>query len=176
MLNPSTRLNKALELHPEILEYIISLHPHDFARLRNPIMRKLMSPRITLGRIAVMVGLPVQTILKRISELSGIEFQDSILELAQSPLEAPAWVLQSDSNTVRQINLLPMDERLDSDPMLPVNPAINRLKAGEILLIRHKWEPQPFYDIWQKIGNLEWYAQQVSPEEWWIWVQRKENT
>ena len=54
IINANTRLNKALDLHPQVLDYIVSLKPHDFQRLHNPLMRRFMSPRITLGRIAKM--------------------------------------------------------------------------------------------------------------------------
>ncbi len=53
VIHANTRLNKALELHPQVLDYIVSLNPHDFRRLHNPLMRRLMSPRITLGALLV---------------------------------------------------------------------------------------------------------------------------
>ena len=44
-LTAETRLNRALDLHPDVLEYVTLLYPHDFERLRNPLMRWLMPPR-----------------------------------------------------------------------------------------------------------------------------------
>ncbi len=44
-LTAETRLNRALDLHPDVLEYVTLLNPHDFERLRNPLMRWLMPPR-----------------------------------------------------------------------------------------------------------------------------------
>ncbi|MBE2223127.1 MAG: hypothetical protein IAF02_16415 [Anaerolineae bacterium] len=46
-LTPQSKLSKALTLHADVLPYIISLNPHDFERLNNPLMRQLMPPRIT---------------------------------------------------------------------------------------------------------------------------------
>ena len=46
-IGPTTRLKEALDLDPRVAEYVISLNPHDFERLRNPLMRRLMAPRIT---------------------------------------------------------------------------------------------------------------------------------
>jgi Zn-dependent alcohol dehydrogenase len=43
---------------------------------------------------------------------------------------------------------------------------------GAGLCIRHQWEPQPFYDIWSKMGDVEWYATEVTGTEWHIWVRR----
>ena len=40
-----------------------------------------------------------------------------------------------------------------------------------MLGIRHRWEPQPLYDIWAKM-DLEWFAQQIGADEWYIFVHR----
>ncbi len=170
-ISATTKLAKALELHPDVLEYIISLDPHDFERLRLPVMRKLMSPRISLGRIATMTGTPINTLLKQIAVLSGATVELSTTEVVSTPSssERPAWV----ANATRTVNLLPMDEMLTGDPMPPVMLEVKKLKPGEVLLIRHRWESQPFYDIWAKMPGLEWFAESVSDDEWQIWVRRQ---
>ena len=178
VIHANTRLNKALELHPHVLEYIVSLNPHDFQRLHNPLMRRLMSPRITLGRIAHMTHVPVAELLTRIAALSGATIQEMVEEdpLPHSPQEPPPWLAATATEHVREVNLLPLDAALDADPLPPVMRAIKALAPGEVLRIRHKWEPQPFYDMWSKMGQLEWFAVQISPEEWHIWVRRQHGT
>lgn len=71
---------------------------------------------------------------------------------------------------IRTVDLLPLNDALDADPMLPVMREIKALFPGEVLLIKHRWEPQPFYDVWTKMGNLEWFAEQVGDDEWRILV------
>jgi hypothetical protein len=173
-ISASTRLNKALDLHPDVLEYIVSLNPHDFVRLRNPLMRRVMSPRITLGRIAAMTHVPLTELLTRVASLGGTTVVEGAAEqvLPQSPAEPPLWLAEARPDEIREVNLLPMDATLDSDPLPPVMHAVNALALGEILCIRHKWEPQPFYDMWSKIGGLEWFAAEISSDEWHIWVRR----
>jgi hypothetical protein len=170
-ISATTKLSKALELHPDVLEYIISLDPHDFDRLRNPVMRKLMSPRISLGRIATMTGISINALLEQIAVLSGATVELSTVEILNTPSssERPEWVMDA----TRTVNLLPMDKLLTEDPMPPVMLEVKKLKPGEVLLIRHKWEPQPFYDIWSKMPGLEWFAESVSADEWQIWVRRQ---
>ena len=69
LVDENARLSKALELHPDVLDYIVSLNPHDFKRLHNPLMRKLMPPRIRLKRIAAMTGTPI-------AELMAVEVKE----------------------------------------------------------------------------------------------------
>jgi hypothetical protein len=174
-IDANTRLNKILELHPAILDYIVSLNPHDFKRLYNPFMRRIMSPRITIGRVAAMVEKPITTILNRISEISGVKVEqsDEEIRLTQSQKNPPDWLTYVNRDRVKQVDLLPSDETLDSDPMFPIMVAIKGLAGGEILLIKHKWEPQPLYDIWIKMGNIDWFAEKVHEDEWRIWVHKK---
>ena len=172
-ISAATKLSKALDLHPNVLEYIVSLNPHEFDRLENPLMRKLMSPRITLGRVAVMTGTPVRTLLERVAELGGAvaEFDGPAPStLPESPQQRPEWVSSANPALIRTVNLLPLDETLSGDPMPPVMLELKKLQTGEVLLIRHKWEPQPFYDVWAKMPGLEWFAEAVSDDEWHIWV------
>lgn len=177
MINANTRLNKALDLDPQVLDYIVSLNPHDFQRLHNPLMRRLMSPRITLGRIAKMTQVPLAELLAHIATLSGATVEEDVVEhdLPQSPTEPPRWVVNAPPETITEVNLLPLDATLDADPMLPVMQAVKALTPGAVLCIRHQWEPQPFYDVWSKMGDVEWYATEVTSTEWHIWVRRRSS-
>ncbi len=77
--------------------------------------------------------------------------------------------------TMEQGNF-PLDDALDADPLPPVMRAIAALAPGEVLRFRHRWEPQPFYDLWTRLGSLEWFAEQIDPDQWWIWVRRVTDT
>lgn len=173
-IHSETRLKAALDLDPRVVDYVISLNPHDFERLRNPLMRRLMAPRITLGRVAAMAGVPLGEVLEGVAALGGVTVKPGYREkrLPQSPEVAPPWVADVEAPDVRTVDLLPLDDALDADPMLPVVRKVKRLSPGEVLLIKHRWETQPFYDVWDKMGGLEWYAERVGNREWWIWVHR----
>lgn len=173
-IGPGTRLKEALALDPRVAEYVISLNPHDFERLRNPLMRRLMAPRITLSRVAAMAGVAQEELLERIAALGGVRIIAGHPEqpVPRSPKEAPPWVAGVASEGTSTVDLLPLDEALDGDPLPPVMRAVKALAPGEVLLVKHRWEPQPFYDVWSRMGGLEWFAERVGDEEWRIWVHR----
>ncbi len=173
-ITPETRLNTVLDLHPRMVEYIVALNPHDFARLHNPLMRRLMAPRITVGRLAAMLQMPVAELLRQVAERSGaaVEAGASTAGMPQSSVETPHWVVVADGADVVIVDLLPIDETLDADPLPRVMVAIKALAPGGVVRIKHKWEPQPFYDLWARRGDLEWFARQQNKAEWWIWVRR----
>lgn len=174
IVTPETRLKEALDLGPGVVDYVISLNPHDFGRLRNPMMRRLMAPRITLGRVAVMAGVPVRDLLEGVAAVGGVVVGEAVEErsLPRSPRERPPWMLGVKPQDVRVVDLSPLDDALDADPMPHVVRGVKSLAPEEVLLIKHRWEPQPFYDVWTKMGGLEWFAERASDSEWWIWVHR----
>lgn len=175
-MNGKTRLSEALAIHPSVLEYIISLNPHDFERLRNPLLRKVMPPRITLGRVAAIAGVSEAEMIAKIHELAGLPTDNHHAEmqsetaLPQSSKEPPEWMNGVDLTQIKWVDLTPIDEVL-ADPMPPINIAVNTSKPGDVVGIIHRWEPQPLYDIWQSRG-FEFFAQQVEPEQWHIFVYR----
>ena len=180
LVDENSRLSKALALHPEVLDYIVSLNPHDFQRLHNPLMRRLMPPRISLARIARMTDTRVESLLARIHEIAGKPLSNGeLLEITaragstepsdEAPSrEPPDW---ADGQPKATVDLLASDERLDADPMLPIQQALRTCGPGEFILIKHKWEPQPLYDIWDKQG-MEHFASQHGNGEWWIVVRK----
>ncbi len=178
-LTGQTRLKEALDAIPEALEYIVSLNPHDFKRLHNPFMRKYMSPRISLERVAAIAGVPLPEMLGNLQKLAGEapptlpEMTSSFNSIAtsslpQSPATPPEWMKLAESPNLHWIDLLPLDEML-GDPLPPIVVAIKNMPPGGVVGLKHHWEPQPLYDIWQKM-QLEWFSRQASPGEWHIFV------
>lgn len=170
-MNGDTRLSEALAVSPEILEYVISLNPHDFERLRNPLMYKVMPPRISLRRVAAIVGISEQELVDKINELAGLPKESAEQKpVPQRSSEKPDWLKNLDSDKIKWVDVTPLDAVLD-DPMPPINVAVNTGKPGDVVGIMHKWEPQPLYDIWYPRG-LKFWSQQINPDLWHIFVYR----
>lgn len=173
----ATKLNKVLDSTPGALEYIIGLNPHDFSRLNNPIMRKYMTPRITLKRVAAMAEIPANELVNHLNQLAGYEISEisntrntknEPNSAPLSPQKRPAWL--KPGSDFRIIDVLDIDDAV-GDPLPPIIAATRRLQPGEIALLKHRWEPQPLYDIWTKTG-FEWFTERVAHLEWYIYIYR----
>ena len=68
------------------------------------------------------------------------------------------------------VDCLPIDEEF-GDPMPPINIAVNKSKPGDVVGIKHKWEPQPLFDIWDLRG-FEFWTQPQPDDTWHIFVHR----
>jgi hypothetical protein len=176
-LTAETRLAKALDTIPGALDYVVALNPHDFGRLNNPIMRKYMAPRISLGRIAAMVGMTEERLLHDLAALGDETVQVGAPTAAapkpQSPATPPPWLEAAEAAGLHHVDVLRIDDAA-GDPLPPINMAIKRLAPGATLVIHHRWEPQPLYDVWTRMG-LEWFARQESAEACQIFVHRPPN-
>ena len=175
-MNGDTKLSEALKANPDILEYIISLNPHDFERLRNPLMRKVMPVRITLKRIAAMTKTDEQQLLDRINTLAGLPLEQVDPNRAD-PVHAeetmPNWMNGIDESKITWANVLEGDEVL-ADPMPTINKVVNALKPGGVVGVKHKWQPQPLFDIWDMLG-LHFWTKKIGPDEWHIFVHKPEH-
>jgi hypothetical protein len=175
-INGETRLNIALDNIPGAVDYIVSLNPHDFARLKNPMMRRLMSPRISLRRVAAMAHISEAALLQGLAALGGaVPVQTSaVIALSeplippQSPISQPLWLADISDADIPWVDLLPLDDT-QGDPFPLVSIAVKGMAPASVLGIRHRWQPQPFYDVWARMG-IEWFARQVSADEWHIYV------
>ncbi|MBU6453877.1 MAG: DUF1858 domain-containing protein [Cyanobacteria bacterium REEB67] len=174
-MNGDTKLAEALTYNPAILDYLVSLNPHDFERLRNPLMRRVMPARITLRRLAAMVNIPDQEFLDKINSLAGQpleKIRDSLAAVPTSSEQPPVWMADLGEAQIKWVDVLPGDQKLD-DPMPPINIAVNALRPGEVIGIKHKWQPQPLFDIWELRG-LQYWTQKIDTDEWHIFVHRPE--
>ncbi|VAW33446.1 hypothetical protein MNBD_CHLOROFLEXI01-3595 [hydrothermal vent metagenome] len=180
-VKPSSKLSKALRLHPDVLDYVVSLNPHDFERLYNPLMRKLLPQRISLARLAQMTDTPLAELLITIHHKAQLPLETADLQeierlaavasttpLPKNLTAPPDWL---DGHVSKVVDLLESDDRLDTDPFVPLFPVINHAKEGDVILLKHRWEPQPLYDVWQKL-NIQHFATKVADDEWWIYIRK----
>ncbi len=176
--SPDTRLSQVLDAIPGALDYVVGLNPHDFARLRNPVLRRYMTSRISLRRVAAMAHVPPEEL---VDDLAALAAGNSLpTDRRRTPPEAspaspateraPAWLRNVDLAAIPWVDVVPIDD-VAGDPFPPISPAVKQLPPGGVLAIRHRGEPQPLYDVWSKM-RLEWYVRQVGEREWYVFVHR----
>jgi uncharacterized protein (DUF2249 family) len=173
-ISGQTRLSQVLDASPRAVEYLVSLNPHDFERLRNPVMRRYMASRISLKRVAAMAGVSEAALLH------GLANQGDGLRIAAeaapgeappaTPHARPGWLAEVDQSRLHWVDELPVDD-VQGDPFPSISLAVRQLAPGRVLGIRHRWEPQPLYDVWSKM-HLEWFAEPAGPDAWRIFVHR----
>ena len=65
IINANTKISKILKQNPDALEAIISINPR-FEKLRNPLLRKLMAARTSIGMASKIGGFDVENFFENI--------------------------------------------------------------------------------------------------------------
>ena len=180
---PDMKIRKVLEINDTMLDTVTGLTP-EFERLRNPILRKAMSNRITVEQAARIAGLPLaqvlftlnlaagedpHTLAEELKTLPETAFEAEPVNPPQKPLELQN-LADDDPNTVF-LDLMPFDERQE-DPLPTILKELVALKDDKrILLIRHPFDPIPLRDLAMKFGFLSW-AEQRGQREWFTYFYR----
>jgi hypothetical protein len=133
------------------------------------------SPRISLRCVAAIANIPEQRVLDDLLRLSeGLPLEDQPVRRrdheANSAASEPEWMRGVDMARMQWVDVVPIDE-VAGDPFPPISLAVKQLAPGGVLGIRHRWQPQPLYDMWAKM-DLEWFAQPIGEHEWYIFVHR----
>lgn len=89
------------------------------------------------------------------------------------PQEPPIWMEGIREDTIPWVDVTSQDDAQE-DPLPPIMAGWKALGPGETLGIKHRWEPQPLYDVWEKLG-LDYWAERISPVLWHIFVYRPRN-
>ena len=111
-----------------------------------------------------MAGDPLSA--AELAELETRHDESREAPLPGNPVASPDWV---SGDVAEIVDLLEGDARLDVDPMPPILKALRRAPRGAPILVKHMWEPQPLYEVWERM-DAEWWSREHAPNEWWIYV------
>lgn len=90
IINANTKISKVLKENAAALEAIISINPK-FEKLRNPLLRKLMAARTSIGMAAKIAGFDVEKFYQKLKPLGFDIDTENQLENNQEKLKLPAF-------------------------------------------------------------------------------------
>ncbi|HRP88432.1 MAG TPA: DUF2249 domain-containing protein [Edaphocola sp.] len=154
LINKDTKIAALLKHNPESLEAIISLSK-DFNKLRNPLLRKLMAGRTSIGMAAVIGGCSSEDFF---NVLAPLGFETDAAQTSKAPVEEsetkkplPDYLKHIDSEKI-----IPFDVRAllagGEDPLRAIQEKVKDLNPGEVLKIVNTFEPTPLIKLLEKQG------------------------
>ncbi|MCW3091829.1 MAG: hypothetical protein JWP81_2898 [Ferruginibacter sp.] len=148
-INANTTIAAVLKECPEALEPIISIHP-GFAKLRNPLLRKLMAGRASLSMAAKIGGCTVAHFYDKLAPL-GFEIDAAKLPVKIAKMPLPAFF-----HTINPADMIELDVRpvIESgkDPLNIIVEKIATVQPGQVLKIINSFEPVPLILLLEKKG------------------------
>jgi len=154
-ITPGTKVGALLEAYPALEETLVGLAP-EFAKLRNPILRRTVAKVATLEQAARIAGLDPRAVVLALRRAAGLPDGDATAHAASNVAfgtetsgDAPSWL---DASRVRVV--------IDADAMLArgehplgaVRAAVARLASGDLLQIESSFRPVPLLDVLTQDG------------------------
>jgi uncharacterized protein (DUF2249 family) len=161
-INNDTKLSHIFRENTDAIDAITSINDH-FKKLKNPVLRKVLAPRVTIKDAAKIGNISTREILQK---LAAIGFQVTYDEETTSEPE-----LDSNRPVEGITNIVTLDVRptiaAGADPFKEIMGAVKMLDDKDTLEIINVFEPIPLigilkgkgYKTWtDKIGNDEYHT------------------
>lgn len=161
LINEQTKIAALLKQHPDALEAIVSLAP-EFKKLRNPVLRRLMAGRTSIGMAAKIGGCMPADFFRVLGPLGFEADTGQAFSEVNVPVQEPVFGFL---RQVKPWQLVVFDVRPilagGSDPLKFIQQAVKELRQGQVLLIRNTFEPTPLILLLKKQG-FEAFVDRVS--------------
>jgi uncharacterized protein (DUF2249 family) len=151
ILNANTKIAAILKEHPDALEAIISISSK-FEKLRNPLLRKLMAGRTTIGMATKISGCTPTAFYEQLKPL-GFEIDTLTLPAEEEKTAMPDFVLNLKKEQIIELDVRPVIAS-GKDPLNIITEKVKTIKAGEVLKIINIFEPIPLIRLLEKQGFL----------------------
>jgi uncharacterized protein (DUF2249 family) len=150
IINANTKISKILKQNSDALEVIISINPK-FEKLRNPLLRKLMAARTSIGMASKIGGFSVE---KFFDKLQPLGFEPDRETVPESNMEKPT--LPAFFNSVKPEQIIDFDVRpiieSGADPLSQIVAKVKSIPKGGVLKIINSFEPTPLISLLKKQG------------------------
>jgi len=139
----NTKISTLIKENSEVVDAIASLNPH-FKKLKIPLLRKALAPRVTVADAARIGGVTVQEFLNKLKEI-GFEVENDS-------------AISTKENTVimDKSNMLSFDVRSliasGTDPFKEIMKKIKILNENQTLEIINTFEPIPLINVLKSKG------------------------
>jgi len=155
IITPSTRIGTIIKDNPQAIDTLIALSPH-FNKLKNPILRKLLAPRVTIAEAAIIGDCPVNKILDNLAQIGfEVGVGPSVDEAAAgTPATGDAIDIVISYDARPQL-------AAGEDPLNTILKKLSGIKSDQTMLVINSFEPAPLIRLLRAKG----YAITVSKKQ-----------
>ena len=141
-INAETKIGAIIKDKLEAIDVLISLSPH-FKKLKNPVLRKILAPRVTVAEAALIGNCKVEAILDNLAQI-GFNVEDSHTVAKDTPVIST--VAENDIDLVASIDVRP-DLANGADPFSRIMNKLLEVPQGKTMLLINSFEPAPLIRI-----------------------------
>ncbi len=149
IISANTKIAAILKHNADALEAIISITPK-FEKLRNPLLRKLMAGRTSIGMASKISGCSVEEFFTKLAPL-GFEIDMVISPVNEIKPHLPAFFNSLKPDQIRELDVRPIIDA-GADPLSLIVKTVKNIKQGNALKIINSFEPTPLLSLLKKQG------------------------
>ena len=157
MITSDMKISHLLNEYPQALDVLLELSS-DFHKLKNPVLRRFLAPRVTIAQASKIGGVPLDHLLTALNHACGFEHLPHHHEANDE-----AFVATPQPDALKAIpgsNYVELDVREDirqnSDPFKKIMSAVKNIQPNQVLHLINIFEPIPLYDVLGHRGFLHW--------------------
>lgn len=148
LITASTKIGDIIKSNPEAIDVLIAANKH-FVKLKNPILRKILAPRVTVTEAAKIGKCPVSVILESLSKI-GFEIKEDDFTLIQDPITITTTTPQPAYDCQLDVRQILAD---GGDPFNLIMKSLSQIDTAQTLLLINTFEPLPLIRILRQKGH-----------------------
>ena len=166
----NTKISKILRENKNAVDTIASINKH-FKKLNNPVLRRVLAPRVTVKDAAKIGHISINEFLKRLKDI-GFEviYDDEIV--TDSPINQNKAFI--DISKLIELDVRPIMEA-GADPFSVIMSALKEIKKGETLKLINIFEPIPIIQILEEKGYKS-QTEKICDKEYHIYFTKNTTT
>ena len=155
-INRNTRVSTLIKENKETIDVIGSINK-SFLKLKNPILRKVLAPRVTIVDAAKVGGVELEVLVGKLEEI-GFEFESDLTAISNKKTQKISKELASQLKNIENMVTLDVRPTIESgvDPFKIIMQEVKNLKENETLQIINSFEPIPLIRKLQSKGFDSW--------------------
>ena len=158
-ITPETKIGDFLAAHPDQQEALIARVP-EFARLRNPVLRRTVAKLATVDHAARMAGLPTAELVRFLRELAGEATETAAADAPVAVKEPrPDWARPAAVRSTLNADVLLAE---GGHPLARVRRALLTLAPGETMQLLSPFRPEPLLDQFRQEGVPCWCEEEAT--------------
>ena len=160
-INANTKIASLLKHHPDALEAIVSIS-QTFAKLRNPVLRKVIAGRTSIAMASKLGGCNVEDFFNKLQPL-GFDIDKSVEPNTNGEKKpVPEFLKNIRPGKMIELDVRPVIET-GKDPLNIILQKVKTLEKGSVLKIINSFEPTPLINLLGKQG-FQTYAEIIGDE------------
>ena len=172
-ITAKTKISELIKANSKSVDAIASL-AKPLEKLKNPILRKIMASRVTIGEAAKMGGTTVEE-FKRVLLPLGFTFDLEIAASEETASEAkPTWLQQAIKTEIDFYDVRPIIDN-GADPLKEILGRFKTTEPGKILCIINNFVPTPLIHLLKQEKAEATFVETISEKEFNTYFLKKEK-